>query len=116
MRALAGRRTSLSLGRSCGTLCKSKMLKEAINIKFPQDPDPNIRNRALNYIEDIFRYLEDHQLGTIDEIDSYSNGEFIVRIKSKRKLGEIKREIIRLLNQHNLAGEGAINLIARNPR
>ena len=52
----------------------------------------------MNYIEDIFRYLEDHQLGTIDEIDSYSNGEFIVKIKSKRKLGEIKREIIRLLN------------------
>lgn len=70
----------------------------------------------MNYIEDIFRYLEDHQLGTIDEIDSYSNGEFIVKIKSKRKLGEIKREIIRLLNQHNLSGDGTINLISRCSR
>ena len=67
----------------------------------------------MNYIEDIFRYLEDHQLGTIDEIDSYSNGEFIVKIKSKRKL---KREIIRLLNQHNLSGDGTINLISRCSR
>ncbi|MEW8072812.1 MAG: hypothetical protein AB2826_20545 [Candidatus Thiodiazotropha sp.] len=92
------------------------MLKEAIQIDFPQDPDPNIRNRALNYIEDIFRYLEDHQLGTIDEIDSYSNGKFIVRIKSKRKLGEIKREVIRVLNQHNLSIEGTINVISRSSR
>lgn len=92
------------------------MLRDAIQIQFPQSPDPNIRNRALNYIEDIYRYLEDRQLGTIDEIDSYSNGEFIVRIKSKRSLGEIKREIIRILNQHNLSKEGTINLIARSSR
>lgn len=70
----------------------------------------------MNYIEDIFRYLEDHQLGTIDEIDSYSNGKFIVRIKSKRKLGEIKREVIRVLNQHNLSIEGTINVISRSSR
>ncbi|MCU7805090.1 MAG: hypothetical protein KZQ92_23050 [Candidatus Thiodiazotropha sp. (ex Lucinoma borealis)] len=90
------------------------MLKEAIKIQFPQEPDPNVRNRALNYIEDIFRYLEDRQLGTIDEIDSYANGEFIVKIKSKRNLGEIKHEIIRVLNKHNLSGEGTIKLITRN--
>lgn len=92
------------------------MLKEAIKIQFPQDPDPNIRNRALIYIEDIYRYLEDLQLGTIEEIDSYGNGSFIVKINSKRQLGEIKREIIRVLNQHNLSGEGTINLVSRNSR
>lgn len=90
------------------------MLRDVVLIQFPQNPGRNIRNRALNYIEDVYGYLEDHQLGTIDEIDSYSNGEFIVKIKSKRSLGEIKREISRIMNQHNLTEEGTINMIRRS--
>ena len=91
------------------------MSKTAIKINFPQDANPDVKNRALNYVEDVFRYLEDHQLGTIDNIDCYLNGEFFVKIKSKRLLGEIKSEIVYLLNQHNLSGEGIVNVVTRKP-
>lgn len=92
------------------------MFQDAFKLQFPQNADSNISHRALNYIEDIYRYLENRQLGTIEDIDNYLGGEFYVKLESKRCLGEVKKEIKRQLIKHNLTDICKIQLCRKTSR
>lgn len=84
------------------------MDQEAFKLIFPPNADSDLMHRVLNYMEDVYRYLQNRQFGSIENIDHYSNGIFGVNIKSKHLRGEVKSELIRQLKKHNLNEIGVI--------
>lgn len=66
-------------------------------------------HRALNFIEDVFRFAADTGIGSVDDIDHYRDGKFIVAVKAQRHLGKMHDEIGRLLRQHMLEGDAVVS-------
>ena len=85
------------------------MAKPAIAIQFPSPATPELMHRALNFIEDVFRFTRDNGLGSVDDIDHYRDGCFIVSISASRYLGEVHREISKLLRQHMLDADAVVS-------
>jgi hypothetical protein len=66
-------------------------------------------HRALNYLEDVYRGLRDKGVGSIDDIDRYASGRFVVRVSSSRHIGEVSSLISKLLDHHNLENEAIVS-------
>jgi len=87
--------------------------KPVIAIQFPHPTTPELMHRAMNFIEDVFRYAEDNALGTVADIDHYRTGQFVVTLSASRHLGEMNREISKLLRQHMLESDAVISRLDR---
>jgi hypothetical protein len=84
------------------------MAKTVIHIQFPSPPPENLTLRAFNFIEDVYRLARDQGLGTIDDIDRYGSGLFVVRVSSSRHLGEMLSVIKKQLKHHMLEGDATV--------
>jgi hypothetical protein len=85
------------------------MAKPVIAIQFPSPATPQMMHRAMNFIEDVFRFAEDKAIGSVNDIDHYRDGRFIVTISASRHFGEMHREISKLLRQHMLEGNAVVS-------
>ena len=85
------------------------MAKPIISIQFPSPAQPELMHRALNFIEDVYRFLRDNAAGSVDDIDHYRSGQFIVKPSSSRILGQVRNEIAKLLRQHKLEGDAVVS-------
>jgi len=54
--------------------------KPIIAIQFPSPAPTEFMHRALNFMEDVYRYLRDNPFGSVDDIDHYHTGQFVVRL------------------------------------
>ena len=66
-------------------------------------------HRALNFMEDVYRYLRDNPFGSVDDIDHYHTGQFVVTLSSSRHLGEVRQKLDKLLRHHKLEGDAVIS-------
>ncbi len=57
-------------------------------------------SRVLNFAEEVYRDTDESGIATIDEIDRYREGRFVVSISSKRYLSQVNK----IIKQH-LDGE-----------
>ena len=85
------------------------MAKPVFMIQFPSPASPDLMHRVLNYAEDVFRGLRDKGIGSIDDIDNYASGCFIVRVSASRHIGEVSSLISSLLVHHNLESQGIVS-------
>ena len=85
------------------------MAKPVISIQFPSPASPELMHRALNFIEDVFRYARDNALGSVEDIDHYRSGQFLVTVTATRHLGSMLTEISRLLRQHMLEADAVVS-------
>ncbi len=65
--------------------------------------------RALNFIEDVHRIAQQEEIGTVDDIDHYASGCFVLRVSSSRRLGEMLSLVSKLLKQHMLENDAAVS-------
>jgi hypothetical protein len=84
------------------------MAKLAIHIQFPNPPPQDLPLKAFNFLEDIYRVAQDQNLGTIDDIDHYGSGLFVVQVASARHLGEMLAVIKKQLKKHMLQSEATV--------
>lgn len=84
------------------------MAKTIIHIQFPNPPPESFTLRAFNFIEDVYRLARDRGLGTIDDIDHYGSGLFVVRVSSSRYLGEMLSVIKKQLKHHMLESDATV--------
>jgi len=89
------------------------MAKPVISIQFPSPATPELMHRAMNFIEDVFRYARDNAVGSVDDIDHYRSGQFIVRVTATRYLGGMLSEISKLLRQHMLEADATVSRLDR---
>jgi len=85
------------------------MAKPVIAIQFPHPAPPEMMHRAMNFIEDVFRFAKDNELGSVDDIDHYRDGRFTVTISASRHLGAMHRQISKLLRQHMLEADAVVS-------
>jgi hypothetical protein len=85
------------------------MAKPIISIQFPSPAPPDLMHRALNFIEDVYRFLRDNAAGSVDDIDHYRSGQFIVKPSNSRYLGQVRHEITKLLRHHKLEGDAVVS-------
>ena len=85
------------------------VLKPVIAIQFPNPATPELMGRALNFIEDVFRFVRENSLGSVQDIDHYREGRFLVTVSATRRLGDMRREISRLLRLHMLEKDAVVS-------
>jgi len=84
------------------------MAKTVIHIQFPNPPPDSFTLRAFNFVEDVYRAARDQGLGTIDDIDRYGSGLFVIRVSSSRQLGGMLSVIKKQLKHHMLEGDATV--------
>jgi hypothetical protein len=89
------------------------MAKPIIAIQFPSPAKPEMMHRALNFMEDVFRFAQDRDIASVSDIDHYGAGQFIVKISASRHLGKMQCEIFKLLREHMLEGDAVVSRLDR---
>ena len=79
------------------------MAKPVIEIQFPYPTTPDLMSQTLNLIEDIYRDTKESGVATVDEIDSYGTGRFVITVISTRRLGEANSIINRRIQNSRFA-------------
>ena len=85
------------------------MAKPIVIVQFPAPAPSDLMHRALNYIEDVYRELTEGDIGSVDDIDHYAAGRFVVRVASSRHLGEVISVISKLLDRHKLKEHAVVS-------
>ncbi len=78
-------------------------------LQFPSPASPDLMHRVLNFVEDVWRYARDEKLGSVSDINHYSTGRFTVTVSTKRKLGDMQRQIAKLLRTHMLTHDCVVS-------
>jgi len=84
------------------------MAKPILKIQFPPSASPCLAHRVLNFIEDVSREAEGQHIGSVGDIDHYSQGGFFVQVASKRHLGSMHSLVSKLLKQHMLEADAVV--------
>ena len=90
-----------------------RMAKPVVQIQFASPAPSEFMHRVLNFIEDVWRIARDQEIASVDDIDHYGVGTFIVRVSSTRHLGEVLSLISKLLKQHMLERDAAVTRLDR---
>ena len=84
------------------------MAKPTLQIRFASPAPVTFMHRVLNFTDDVYRIARQEGIGSLDDIDRYGNGTFVVRVSSTRHLGEVLSLIQKLLKQHRLERDAEV--------
>jgi hypothetical protein len=84
------------------------MAKPSLHIQFASPASPDLMHRVLNFIEDVYRAVEEKGIGTVDDIDHYGAGLFVVRVAATRHIGEVRSLTTALLKRHMLEHDASV--------
>ncbi len=84
------------------------MAKPALQIRFVSPAPVTFMHRVLNFTDDVYRIARQQGIGSLDDIDRYGDGIFVVRVSSTRHLGEVLSVINKLLKQHRLERDAEV--------
>jgi len=84
------------------------MAQPVLKIQFPSPASPDLVHRALNFVEDVYRGANSQNIGSVDDINHYGSGIFLVQVSSTRHFGEMRLLISKLLKRHMLEAEAVV--------
>lgn len=87
------------------------MPKPVLYIQFASPASSEFMHRVLNFIEDVYRDAGKSAIGTVDDIDHYGSGTFVVRVAATRHIGEMRALISRLLTRHMLEHDAVVTRV-----
>jgi hypothetical protein len=88
------------------------MANLTFQIQFPSPAPPALMSRVLNFAEDLDRQAQREQIGSVDDIDHYGAGTFLLRTSAVRHLNRSSTLISKLLVRHMLVDEAVVSRVA----